>query len=403
MVVGSLVGAIGAYVFQVLGGRLLGPDGFAPIGTMWTAFFIIATVLLVPVEQYVTREASLGRRVLGSLARRPLVRMAAIATAVSVVFVLVSAESLFAGNRLYALQLGILTVGYAAMVVGKGVLAGHRRFSGVGWILIGEGAVRLAAAGFFVLVLAPSATALAWGMVCAPLAVVATRFWRIDAATTEPGRPEQARSFLGAYVAGSSASQVLLAAAPLAVAAAGGSPALVSIAFVTWTLFRGPLTLIYSLQGRLLPYLVRAGGDDTRRVAAIVVLVGGALVAIGGLVGWGVGPDVVGLLYGAEFRPGAVTSGLVAAGVVAASAAQVAGQVLVATGATGRLARAWMSGLAVAAVVVVAVPLLDPDVRVAAGFAAGEVAALLIVAVETLRRPQGEPEAVLAAEGGRQS
>ena len=55
MVAGGLLGALGAYLFQVYGGRTLGPDAFAPISVLWTAFFILATVLLVPVEQYVTR------------------------------------------------------------------------------------------------------------------------------------------------------------------------------------------------------------------------------------------------------------------------------------------------------------------------------------------------------------
>jgi len=403
MVVGSLAGAVAAYLFQVVGGRLLGPEGFAPVGTLWTVFFIVATVVLVPVEQYVTREASLGRRVLGPAARRPLLVMTAVATTVSVVFAAVTVDDLFEGRLLYALQLALLTVGYAGMVAGKGILAGHRRFAGVGWILVGEGVVRLLAAGFFVLILSPSGGALAWAMVCAPLAASATRFWRVDAAAEEPGRPGEARAFLGAYVAGSAASQVLLAGAPLAVAAVGGSAVLVSVAFVTWTLFRGPLTLIYSLQGRLLAYLVRGAdhpGNGNRRVSVVVAGGGGALVAVGGLVGWWIGPEVVALLYGADFAPGPVTAGLVAGGVVAASAAQVAGQVLVAAGATGRLARAWLLGLGVAAAAVAA-PVGAADVRVAAGFAAGEVAALLVVAAETLRRPQAEPDAVLAAESGR--
>ena len=62
MVAGALIGAVGAYLFQVYGGRSLGPDAFAPVSVLWTTFFILATVLLVPVEQYVTREVASGRR-----------------------------------------------------------------------------------------------------------------------------------------------------------------------------------------------------------------------------------------------------------------------------------------------------------------------------------------------------
>ena len=39
-----------------------GSEAFAPIALLWTVFFILATVLLVPVEQYVTREVASGRK-----------------------------------------------------------------------------------------------------------------------------------------------------------------------------------------------------------------------------------------------------------------------------------------------------------------------------------------------------
>ena len=64
MIAGSLVGAVLAYLFQVYGTRALGAHAFAPIALLWTSYFIVATVILIPLEQFVTREASRGRRVL---------------------------------------------------------------------------------------------------------------------------------------------------------------------------------------------------------------------------------------------------------------------------------------------------------------------------------------------------
>ena len=64
MVAGGLIGAVGAYIFQAYGGRQLGTEAFAPVAQLWTVFFIIATVLLVPVEQYITREVAGGRKVI---------------------------------------------------------------------------------------------------------------------------------------------------------------------------------------------------------------------------------------------------------------------------------------------------------------------------------------------------
>src|SRR5680860_527642 len=64
LLAGTLVGAIAAYLFQVFGIRTLGEAAFAPIAQLWTIFFILVTVVLIPLEQYVTREASRGRKVL---------------------------------------------------------------------------------------------------------------------------------------------------------------------------------------------------------------------------------------------------------------------------------------------------------------------------------------------------
>ncbi len=51
-----------------------------------------------------------------------------------------------------------------------------------------------------------------------------------------------------------------------AVAALGGDEHLRSIMFVTFTLYRAPLTLIYNLQGRVLSLLVRLeSGVEIRR------------------------------------------------------------------------------------------------------------------------------------------
>lgn len=385
MLAGSLVGAIGAYLFQLVGGRALGTEAFAPISVLWTVFFILATVVLVPLEQYITREASLGKRVLRTNLT-PIVSVTAGAAVVGGTFALITRESLFAGERVFAFQLALLMAGYSVLLVGKGVLAGHRQFKNVGWILFWESTVRLAA-GVVFLAIVVDARVLGWAMVIAPLAALGTRFWRFDTPDVRRHDLGDARGFLGAYIAGSAASQLLLAGAPLGVAALGGGPTLISITFVTFTLYRGPLTLIYALQARILPYLVRLseeGNGGLRRIAFGVLVGGGALAVLGGAVGYLIGPEVVGLLFGDEFRPDRLVAAMAAGGVVAASTAQVAGQALVAAGGTGRLAASWASGLVVALSVLVLAP-IAADRAVALGFLAGEATAAVVVAFMTLR------------------
>lgn len=385
MVLGGLLGALGAYLFQLLGGRALGTAAFAPIGVLWTAFYILATVLLVPVEQYVTREVATGRKSLPA-DLKPAAAMTLIGCVIGGAFVLLTLDDLFESNAVYAIQLISLLVGYALLMVAKGVLAGSRKFAGVGWVLIVESSVRLGAGLVAVLVFA-SAVSLGWAMVVGPFAVLLLGWWRHD-----DGDPDQTHTpsagFLSGYAGGTASSQLLLAGAPLGVAALGGSDALISIVFFTFTIFRAPLTLVFSLQGRILPFLVGLAGaarkSDLARIARWLLLVGLGLASLGAIVGWLVGPEVMVLLLGEEFAPTSTVAMFAAGGVMAATAAQVTSQVLVAEGRTSRLAWAWAAGLVVAIAVLVIVP-GTPDARVAVGFAAGEVTALFAMAAMAMR------------------
>lgn len=386
MVAGGLLGAVGAYLFQLYGARSLTPEEFAPISVLWTAFFILATVLLVPVEQYVTREVASGRKALPD-DLKPSFWMAAIGAVLGGGFVWVTLDDLFAGDPIYVTQIILLMVGYSLLFTGKGVLAGARRFAGVGWVLIVETLARLVA-GIVLLQLVLSATSLGWAMVIGGFSVVALGWWRHDkgqrqATAAPPGR------FLTGYVGGTAASQLLLGGAPIAVAALGGSPALISIVFVTFTLYRAPLTLIFALQGRVLPYLVGLARDANHhqliRITRSVVLGGVALAGLGAVVGWLVGSEVVGLLYGEQYIPADLVAMFAAGGVMAAASAQIASQVLVAEGRTSRLTWAWLGGLVVGLTVLL-VSGGEPATRVAVAFAAGEVAALGLMALFAIRR-----------------
>jgi O-antigen/teichoic acid export membrane protein len=386
MVTGSLIGALGAYVFQWYGARALDPDAFAPLSALWTIFFILVTIFLVPVEQYVTREVASGRKAI-PYDLGPAAVMALVGSVIGVSYVWWNLDQLFAGNYQYFAHIVLLMVGFALLFVGKGVLAGSRRFAGVGWVMAIESLTRLVV-GIVLLNLVLDATSMGWALVIGGFSVLALRWWAHDRGERK-APVSTARGFLTGYLGGSTSSQLLLAGAPLAVGALGGSAALVSIVFITFTLFRAPLTLIYSLQGRVLPYLVGLDrtGDKRQlaRIARTVVIGGAALAAIGGVVGWLVGPDVVSVLYGAEYAPSALVAMATAAGVMAAATAQIASQVLVAEGRTKLLGVAWAGGLAVA-VVVALLMTGTPDARVALGFLGGELVALGAMVVLAVRR-----------------
>ncbi len=391
MIVGSLIGAVAAYIFNAMGARALGDTAFAPIGALWTSLFVIATIILVPLEQFATREASRNRYVLGGEVK-VWASLITAAAALGVAFVWSTDESLFAGEPIYAVQMGVMMLGYGILFLGRGILAGERRFASVGVLLGAESVFRLLFA-FIILQMGGDAVALGWSMVAGPIMVLLTPFWRRPQGQPASERTESAGRFLAAYASGTAASQILLAASPLAVTFLGGTAATFSVVFVTFTLFRAPLTLIYSLQGRLLSMLVRLVDQGERRrvrvFSAQVAAAGLVLTALAWQVGRVIGPDVVQWLFGADFEPSGVLAAAVAAGMVAASAAQITGQVLVAEGATGRLANAWAIGLLLALLAVLGID-GAPDTTVGVAFLIGEVGALCMVGYSVIRAHRAE-------------
>lgn len=366
-------------MFQLAGGRLLGPELFAPVSVLWTLMFLTGTVGLTPVEQYVAREATAGNRVLTRRAWAIGVVVLLTATAAGT-FTALTVEALFLGERGFVL-LGVLIVAATApLFVARGLAIGQRRFDLYGLMLGLEGVGRLLVGAVGLLVVG-GPVGLAWGVALGPALALAVPTFRFERRATRPASAG-AGAFLAPYIGASGASQLLLAGAPLAVAALGAGPATISIVFVTFTLFRAPVTIVYLVQGRLLNLLVRlrmdGAHDRIARIRRSIELAGLAALLLAGVTGWLVGPGVVALLYGAAFRPEPIVAALAATGVAGAGIAQLLGQLLVAEGRTTVLARRWTVGLAVALVVLTAGPTLaglSPAVAVAAAFAAGEVAA----------------------------
>jgi O-antigen/teichoic acid export membrane protein len=381
-----VTGTLLAYAFQLLGGRVLGPEDFAPISVLWTLMFLTGTVGLTPIEQFVAREATAGRR---AITRRSWVLLAVVGltAVVAATFTSLTRDSLFLGSSAFVVQSVVLVVATAPLFLSRGLAVGHGRFGMYGAMLGIEGVGRLLIGGIGLVVIG-GPVGLAWGVALGPALGLLVPTWRFERRATAP-RSQTDASFLAPYIGASAASQLLIAGAPLAVAALGASAATISIVFVTFTLFRAPVTIVYLVQGRLLNVLVRLELADARATLVRIrsrLLLGGA-VAIGsaGTVGWLAGPAVVGLLYGADFRPAPIVAALAATGVAAGALAQLLGQMLVARGRTASLARRWAVGLVVALVVLILRP-AEPEITVALAFALGELAAASAMAAPSRRR-----------------
>jgi lipopolysaccharide/colanic/teichoic acid biosynthesis glycosyltransferase len=401
IVLGSLVAGIGAYVYQFLGGRSLGEEAFAPIGALLTAHFLAFVIILLPIEQFVIRRITLGYR-------GWVVPMRAIALTVSTGFVAAvvvwaSADTYFDGDDSFVWFV-IATVGFHFFfVVGRGYLAGFRRFRSYGYVSGAASVVRLVIA-VGVVIVGPTVTGFAWAQVLGPLVIFFWRPFRAPKQRRTGSRGELSyehagqvgeKGLLSGLVLSSAASQALLLAGPLVAGGLGASAAQFSITYATLTLARAPLTLGYNLIARVLPPFTEMAARGERRElrswARGMGIAGAALALVGAGLGAVLGPTIVATAFGAGFRPTALVGALAAAGVVLASAGLFIGQILVARGRAVRLAVAWFVAVA-ASIITLAVPFEDPVLHVMIAFVVGEGFALAALVGGALLRDPEEGE-----------
>ncbi len=392
MVVGTLVAAVGAYLFQLIVGRVLGPEGFAPVSVIWTIQFLVFTTVFLPMEQLTVRRLSYSTRLAAPWALF-LATIAAVLVG-SVLFSALTLERLLEDDWAFLPVVASVIVAYGAFALGRGYLAGRRRFKEYGLCTFAESALRLTLASALVIA-GVGALGISWTLVAGALVVWLWHPMRGEHRGDAPRERDVAGS-LAAFVTANAASQTILAAGPLVVAGLGASSTEVSIFFETFLLFRAPLTVAYNLISRVLPPLTRfveQGRWQTLRLLAVSVAAGTAGAAAAGYaIGYVAGPQLVQLLLGAEYRPSAALAALAASGVVLATSALFVQQMLVAMRATSRLAAAWLVGL-VAAAVTIAAASGSASMQVGWAFLVGETTAFaLLVAATLVGRRANEPQ-----------
>jgi O-antigen/teichoic acid export membrane protein len=393
-VAGAAVAGVAAYLFQLVGTRVLGSEAYAPIGVLWTLQYLVLSIGLFAVETYVARQTALGR----SPRIKALWAYVAVLTATVGVPTLLDRGRLFGDDTLaFPAALAGTAVAYGAFVIVRGRLAGSMRFRAYALVTAAESLVRVLAAALLLLAVA-SPEWLAWALPLGPAS--AWLWWRharratqsapddeADAGTQDPitvaaGSP--AAGFLIPVVLANAVSQVLLAAGPLVLVWLGARASAVSIFFVTTTTARIPLVFAFGgLLSRLTSTLARMVEQqrvsELRRLVAGIVLTGTTLALVGAAVSAAIGPEVVEVMFGREFRPTWWLVGGAAGGVVLAAASLALNQVLIALEAETRLLAPWGAALLVA----VAVVLLqggDPVARVTTAFVVAEATAVAALA-----------------------
>jgi exopolysaccharide production protein ExoY len=395
---GSAVAGVAAYAYQLIGGRTLGAEAFAPVSVLLTIHFLTFIVLLLPVEQLVVRRLTIDRTLSGLPARAYW--LGGLTVAGSTLFAWLGVDAYLNGDRRFIAFTALTVAGHFIYAVARGSLAGRRRFREYGLSSGWASLLRLFVAVGVTLV-RPSASGFAIGLIVGPAIVMAWRpFRRVEVQRPElhvdQRRAMNDRGLLSGLVLAAAASQALLLGGPIIVGFLGGSAVEMSIAFAAFTLGRAPLTFGYNLLARVLPpfteMAARGERDELRAWAKGMAWAATGLSVVAGVLGWVAGPWVVETAFGTGFVPSRVASTVIAVGVVLAGAGLFVGQILVARNQSFRLGVAWFVGVIAAGSVVVLSVGVGAVERVALAFAVGEVVALVALVTGAVAR--GETEEV---------
>ncbi len=396
IVLGSIVAGLGGYAYQFIGGRSLGEDGFAPIGVLLTAHFLAFVVVLLPIEQFVIRRLTLGYR--GWVVPGRALALVASTAAAAAIVVGVAGDDYFTSRREFVMFVLLTVVLHFFFAVGRGYLAGYRRFRSYGYASAAASILRVVLA-ITVALVAPTVTGFAWAHILGPFVILLWRPWRapeyVDVRLEGPASAASERGLLTGLVLSAAASQALLLAGPLVASRLGATAAEFSITYATLLIARAPLTLGYNLIARILPPFTEMAHRGQRRElrswARGIAVAAAVLSVFGAGAGALLGPFLVSVAFGSGFAPTPTVAAIAGAGVVLASGGLFIGQILVARGQSLRLFIAWAFAV-VAAVLLVLFPIVDPIMHVVVAFLGGEIVALLALTAAALIRDKDEAE-----------
>jgi O-antigen/teichoic acid export membrane protein len=360
--------------------------------------FITVSVLYRPVEQLLSRTIA-DHDARGVEGNEHLVVAARIQLALAALFVVVALafrgrlqDDLFAGSATLYWILVVGVLAYAASYFARGYLAGHRLFPLYGGLVLMEATSRCLFALAVAIGIAEGQSAVALGMVAAPivsLAVVPPALARrigppeagdepdpgqLDAAARdEPAAREpeftlaRGTGFASAVLLVMLCEQTFLNAGPLLVKATAdtGGAALAGFTFNVLLIARAPLQLFQAIQTSILPHLtrLRAGGerDPFARSVNLTLRAIAGFAGIVALVMLVAGPALMDLLFGGDFDYGRGGLVLVALGMGLYLSAATLNQALLAHERAPQSAACWA---ACAVVFVLFLLLVEFDDRV---------------------------------------
>jgi O-antigen/teichoic acid export membrane protein len=414
------VGAAGllTYVYFSLASHILDKVDYGEIVVLWSVVFVTISVLFRPVEQLLSRTIA-ERQAHGQPIGQPMRVAATIQLGVAAIFAVAALalrtpleDHLLSGNETLYWILVAAVLAFGASFFARGFLAGSRRFALYGTLLLAESTARVSFALAVAVGIASGQTAVALGIVAAPLlslAVVPLAFAARAGASGGSTPPEASAhgrftlaaggGFAAAVLLIMISEQTLLNAGPLLVRATDGAAA-AGFIFNVLMVARAPLVLFQAVATSLLPHLTRlrssASAKDAEafRLSVRVTIAAIAAFAVSvGLVVLAVGPELMQLAFGKKFSYDRTGLLLVTAGMGFYLSSGTLNQAALAQGQVRRAAACWVT-CALAFIVWNLLPVLDEFRRVEVGFA-GAAALLCGLLYLLYRRPRVHPADVV--------
>ncbi|MGH2956438.1 MAG: lipopolysaccharide biosynthesis protein [Solirubrobacterales bacterium] len=414
----GLTGLI-TYLFFAIASHELSPEDYGQVAVLWSAVFIVVSVLQRPVEQLLSRTVSENLATGQPIGHT--VRVAAtIQLGIAVGFDLVALalrgpieDGLLDGNEtLYWIGVAAITA-YGASYFARGFLAGSHRLSIYALLIICESVSRTAFPFAVALGIASGQDAVALGIVAAPtLSLIVVPFAFLRGVATAPGdgqvapasaaTPEPEAEFTFAHGGGFAAAvflimlseQTFLNAGPLLVKASAGAAA-AGFIFNVLMIARAPLQLFQAVSTSLLPHLTRLRSQgqeaDFRASVRVTILAIAGFAALVGAAMLIAGPDLMQIAFGENFDYERADLLIVTAGMGLYLSAATLNQAALAQGQVRRAAVCWIA-CALVFVGWTAVPIVGDDfTRVEVGYL-GAAAVLCALLYWIYREPHGRDE-----------
>ena len=385
------IAATGLFTFAyfALADHVLDEDLYGSIALLWAILFVVISVLYRPVEQLLSHTIA-ARRARGLHSGHPLRQPLALQGSFAAAFIVVSLalrpqlENLLGDSSTLSWVFIGAGAAYAASYFARGYFAGHGWFGLYGGLVLFESLSRFCFPVAVAVGITSGQTAVALGILAAPLASLLVVPWAIgrharlddEAPAPVPEMTRIAGTGFALAVAGIQLAEQTLLNAGVIVANEVASAALAGAVFNALLITRAPLQLFQAVQTSLLPHLTGLeetdGHEAFARAVRLTVL---AIAAFAGLVALALllaGPWVMELVFGERegLEYGRWGLAVVGLGMGAHLVAGTLNQALLARGRAPTACAAWIAGAVLFVAWMVAGIVDDVLLRAELGYAA---------------------------------